>query len=214
MHRREALSLLAILGLGACQSSSPLAYRGSSADAESLQRVQAYLDGLHTLSARFLQTWPNGAVASGTVWLARPGQLRLQYDPPDTARLVASGGLVLYQDPVRHSSTSIPLANTPLAMLLADPIRLSGNVTVVDVRRLPGAIMISLVQTQKPDNGALTLTLTDPPLRIVGIRMVDARDTDTQLQLTGLQTGVPIDPGLFTMQAPLEPRSVNPATGI
>ena len=204
LGRRPLIALLPSIALGACQSVPP-PRASNPGDESDIRRVERYLDGLHTLTARFLQIWPNGSTSRGTAWLQRPGHLRLQYDPPNSSILVVADGRVVVQDPVRHSTSSMPLSRTPLAILLTDTIRLSGDVTVTNVRRQPGELRISMVQTQRPDNGSLTVILTDQPLMLVGIDIVDARNQETRLRLFDVRSGVPIDEGSFKIEAPVEP---------
>ena len=42
-------------------------------DAADLRRISAYLNGIHTMTARFRQHSSGGGAASGSLWLARPG---------------------------------------------------------------------------------------------------------------------------------------------
>ncbi len=202
--RRSLVALLTGLVIESCTAAPPASLLNPG-DVAEIGRVEAYLNGLHAASARFLEIWPNGAVSRGTLWLARPGRLRMQYDPPDPILLVASGDRVVYQDMARHSTSSMPLSSTPLAMLLSDPIQFSGDVTVTNVSRLPGQIRVSMVQSERPGTGTLTLILTDSPLHLVGVDLLDSSDRSTQFRLTDLRANGVIDNRMFTIEAPLEP---------
>src|SRR2546430_329214 len=47
-----------------------------------LQRIAAYLGGIRTMYAKFQQGSSGGANATGQLWMARPGRMRFEYDPP------------------------------------------------------------------------------------------------------------------------------------
>ena len=61
-----------------------VAARLTAQDKVDLKRVEDYLERLSTLKSRFLQTSSNGSVASGKLFISRPGKLRFEYDPPSS----------------------------------------------------------------------------------------------------------------------------------
>ena len=82
-------------------------------DRADLARIEAYLNGIVSLKARFLQVAPNGATSAGVAWLERPGRMRFQYDPPSPLLLVAGHGLVVFHDAQLNQTSNIPLSRTP-----------------------------------------------------------------------------------------------------
>ncbi len=169
----------------------------SDADQSALTRVAAYLNGLRALKARFLQVGPDGATTTGTLWLERPGRMRFQYDPPSPLLLVAGGGTVVFHDAKLDQTTNIPVNQTPLGLLLADTIQLSGDVTVTAFDRPEGQLLITLVRSKTPADGSLTLALNAAPLALVGWSVVDAQGRETRLRMSGVQPGGPYDARLF-----------------
>ncbi|MGH7189031.1 MAG: LolA family protein, partial [Acetobacteraceae bacterium] len=45
-------------------------------DQAELGQIQAYLNGLTSLKAKFLQIAPDGSASQGIAWLERPGRMR------------------------------------------------------------------------------------------------------------------------------------------
>ena len=157
MKRRDLLRLsLVPLLLASTAALAQPRFQPTPQDQADLTRIEAYLDSLKTLKAHFLQVAPNGAISQGTVWLDRPGRMRFQYDPPSPLLLVAGHGLVVFYDKSLNQTTNIPMGQTPLGILLADHVRLSGDVTVTGMQHLPGQIQVSLVRTASPGDGTLT----------------------------------------------------------
>ena len=171
-------------------------------DHADLDRVQAYLDGIYTLKAHFLQVAPDGALSQGTAWLDRPGRMRFQYDPPAPYLLVANYGELVFRDNQLQQNSTIPLSRTPLGILLADHVTLSGDVTVTKITRLPGQLQISLVRTASPSDGTLTLIFTDNPLVLRQWTVVDAQRKETRVTLYNVELGGTFNQDLFNVAAP------------
>ena len=100
MNRRLLLltpALLATPALAqrAAAPPAPGAATLTDRDRADLARVEAYLNNLTTLRARFLQIAQSGAAAEGTAWIWRPGRMRFEYDPPEPLLLVAYAGQFL-----------------------------------------------------------------------------------------------------------------------
>ncbi len=169
----------------------------TAADHADLSRIEAYLNGVHTLKARFLQVSPNGGTAEGVAWLDRPGRMRFQYDQPSPLLLVAGHGLFIFHDSQLNQTTNLPLSATPLGLLLRDNLRLAGNVTVTGLERQPGQIQVSMVRTASPQDGSLTLVFADNPLALRQWTVVDAQRQETRVTLFDVQLGGSFDPGLF-----------------
>lgn len=211
MNRRDLLccSLVPLL-LAGTSASAQTSFRPTPQDQADLGRIEAYLDSLRTLKARFLQVAPNGGISQGTVWLERPGRMRFQYDPPSPLLLVAGHGLVVFNDKSLNQTSNIPISKTPLGILLSDHVRLQGDVTVTDMQRLPGQLQVSLVRTASPGDGTLTLVFADNPLTLKQWTVLDAQRQETRVTLLNVQTGGSFDPKLFEF---IDPRFLNPQAG-
>jgi outer membrane lipoprotein-sorting protein len=199
MNRRDllrfSLAPLLLAAVPAVAQVSP--FQPTAQDRADLARIEGYLDGLRTLKARFLQVAPNGAISQGTVWLDRPGRMRFQYDPPSPLLLVAGHGLVVFHDSQLDQTSNIPIGRTPLGILLADHVRLGGDVTVLGMQHLPGQIQVSLYRTASPGEGTLTLIFSDNPLVLKQWTVVDAQRQETRVTLFNVELGGKFDQKLF-----------------
>jgi len=209
MKRRDLLVLSAGL-LAARSASAQTVFQPTLQDRGDLARIEAYLDGLRALKAHFLQVAPNGAISQGTAWLERPGRMRFQYDPPSPLLLVAGHGLVVFHDKSLNQTSNIPIGQTPLGILLADRVRLSGDVTVTGMQHLPGQIQVSLVRTASPGDGTLTLVFADTPMALRQWTVLDAQRQETRVTLYNVETGGHFDPKLFEF---VDPRFFQPNAG-
>ena len=205
MHRRALLALLLLLPPlrpAWAQGASASAWQPSVQDRADLARIEATLDHLHTLRAHFLQVAPDGGISEGTAWLQRPGRMRFQYDPPAPFLLVAAHGLLVFRDSQLGQTSQLFLSQTPLGILLADKVTLSGDVTVTGLERQPGQLQVSLVRTASPSDGTLTLIFADPPLTLRQWTVLDAQRKETRVTLYNVELGGNFDPALFEVASP------------
>ncbi|HEX3573676.1 MAG TPA: outer membrane lipoprotein carrier protein LolA [Rhodopila sp.] len=200
MLRRRTLlcSAAAVLPLSlSARAAPPPAAALSANDQADIARIETYLNGLKSLKAHFMQVAGDGGISQGTAWLERPGRMRFQYDPPAPFLLIASHGQLSFHDASLGQTSNIPLSRTPLGILLADHVQLSGPVTVTAVQRLPGQVQVTLVRTNSPGDGSLTLIFADQPLALRQWTVVDAQRRETHVTLNNVQLGGTFDPQLF-----------------
>jgi outer membrane lipoprotein-sorting protein len=205
MNRRTLFALPALLGLATIRPglAQPAAGPALSArDRADIARAEAWLGGLRTLKARFLQVAQNGAAAEGTAWIQRPGRMRFEYDPPEPLLLVASGGQFFYFDRELKNASTLPLDSTPLGMLLRNEVRLSGDVTVAQVERGGGLLRITLFRTGRAAEGRLTLVFADQPMELKQWAVVDAQGQETRVSLSQPEYGGSFPALLFNFNDP------------
>jgi outer membrane lipoprotein-sorting protein len=172
----------------------------STSDQALIAQIETYLNGLTALTANFLQVAADGSTRTGKAWLQRPGKMRFEYDPPDPQLLVAGFGLLVYHDPELGQTTNIPLSATPLGILLANHVVLSGSVTVTDIQQNLGEIDVTLIRTGKAAAGSLTLVFGTDPLELRQWKVLDAQARETQVSLYDIAPGGPFPDSLFTYQ--------------
>ena len=200
--KRRALLALPLLLPFAARAQSVRAAPLTPQDRADLARIEAYLNGLSTLKARFLQVAPDGSTSQGIAWMQRPGRMRFQYDPPTPLLLVAGHGLFVYYDRQLKQTSNIPLGSTPLGLLLAEHVTLSGGVTVTDIGRMPGQIQVTMVRTDSPGDGSLTLVFADQPLALRQWTVIDSQRRETTVSLFNVQFGGSFDQAMFTFIDP------------
>lgn len=164
---------------------------------ETLARLEAYLNQITTLHARFVQVSSNGAFAEGDLYLDRPGRLRFEYDPPHPALLIANGVTLLYYDRDLEQATFLPLWETPLWFLIRERVDLSDGLEVVDITQGAATIKVTLRSTDDGGEGEVTLVFADRPISLHSWEIHDAQGIVTQVALVNPEFGVSIDRDLF-----------------
>ena len=168
-------------------------------DRADLQRVEQYLGSLTTVAADFVQTTNNTALYRGHFYLKRPGKMRLEYEPPISYMYIADGTWLTYYDADLKQRKDVPLGSTIADFITRANVKLSGDVTVTKVSRGNNLLSVQLVQSDKPNDGSLTLNFGTNPMLLQSWVAVDAQGTVTQVDLTGIRPGVQLDNKLFVV---------------
>jgi len=165
--------------------------------------VERYLNGITTLEARFQQIAPDGGLATGKLYLQRPGRLRFDYDPPSPIRLVAPGDwrLIFYDASIEQVNV-IPIGQTPLGILLDREISLDDEVEVLDVQRAGEEVALTVVREGHADQGSVTLVFAEQPMVLRRWSVTDAQGLETRILLDDVRTGGSLDPELFRWRDP------------
>jgi outer membrane lipoprotein-sorting protein len=163
-----------------------------------LADISAYLNGIKTASGQFTQISDDGSLATGRLYLHRPGRARFEYDPPAGGTVVAGAGAVVIHDPKSNQPPeTYPLKRTPLALILARNVNL-GQANMVVGHQFDGTATI--VRAQDPENpeyGSIELSFTDDPVELRKWVIHDGAGGQTTVILGGLATDVSLRSGLF-----------------
>lgn len=202
-NRRFLLTLLALLPLTLSAQAAGPRKPLTDQDKTDIARAETYMNGITTLKARFQQFAPNGNVAEGTAYFWRPGRMRLQYDPPSPILVVADGDFLIVHDQELGEPSYIPLGSTPAGVLVRENVQLNGkDLAVSRVTRAPGVLNISVVESDDPAQGEITLVFTEQPFALRQWRVLDAQGSITTVSLYETQSGMTLDRKLFQFSNP------------
>ncbi len=197
------LVVAAIAVIPAAAGAAPL----SEADRRDVARVEAYLNTVSSMKARFVQYSSAGPLAEGWIYLKRPNRIRLDYRPPAFLQIYAQGYWLVYVDTEMEEITHVPLESTPAGFLVRERVRLSGDISVVRVERTTGVLRLHVVQTEEPEAGKVVLTLRDSPMRLSHWTVVDAQGVETRVSLLDPRFNVALDDKLFEFDDKMFDRS-------
>jgi outer membrane lipoprotein-sorting protein len=163
-----------------------------------LDKISAYLNGIHSLKARFVQIGPEGGVDNGTLYIQKPGQIRFEYNPPSALLVVATGGRVYVKNARLNTVDHYDLSDTPLGLLLNKDVDLKANKAVMGITEQNGAVIVQARTSNTRNNSNITLTFASPGLELRQWTVRDNQGGNTTVALQNLQPGASIDPALFT----------------
>jgi outer membrane lipoprotein-sorting protein len=193
-----AISSMVLLGGAGQMAPQRLAPAYSDQQKELLDKVSAYLNGIHSLKARFMQIAPEGGVDQGTLYIQKPGQIRFEYNPPSPLLIVATGGSVYVKNAKLNTVDHYDLSDTPLGLLLNQNVDLKANRAVMGVNEQNGAVIVQARTSNNRNNSNITLVFSSPGLELRQWTVRDNQGGNTTVALQSLETGVSIDPALFT----------------
>lgn len=187
----------------AAQADVPRAADLTDAERAALQRVEAYLNDLDTMKARFVQLASDGSQAEGTIYLDRPGGLRIEYDDPTPILIVTDGEFLNYWDSELEQATYLDLEDTPASFLVQEAVSFDDpGITVTGFERSRGVIRVTVVRTTRPHEGTLTFVFEAEPLRLRKWVVIDAQGIVTEVSLLNARFGLELDPELFQFHEP------------
>jgi outer membrane lipoprotein-sorting protein len=178
---RRALGALTGASLVSVLAGTPALAALSEQERSDVERIEAYIDSIRTLSAKFQQT-EDGKVSRGRIYIHRPGRLRVEYDPPVPVLVVADGTLLSYVDN---------------EFLLRAPMQIDQGVTITEVNRAPGALRISMYQTDEPNAGSVEMIFTDNPIELRQWRVIDGNNRETNVGIYDVELGMDLPAALF-----------------
>ena len=181
-------------------SASPAAPATPLTPSQIVEKANAYLNGLSTLTGDFTQIGDDGRKLTGRLYLSRPGRVRFEYDAPATLEIIADGTAVAIRDRKLATQDLYMIGQTPLKFLLSDRIDLTRDLTVTGVA--PGAEEVHvLMEDRSILGGTSQITLAfDPAIKALSRwRVVDPQGSLTTVILSNVERGRGIDPRLFAI---------------
>jgi outer membrane lipoprotein-sorting protein len=178
---------------------STAAFAGSA----DLGPFEKYLNDMGTLKGDFRQDSTNGRSHTGKLHLSRPGKMRLNYNPPSPLLIVADGKWLITYDKELDETNYVSLNNTPAEFILRPNVKFSGDIQVISV--VPQAndtTAITLVKSEKPDEGQITLVFANNPVSLKEWTVTDSQGSETHVILSNLSLNVPVSDSLFQFDDP------------
>ena len=175
---------------------------GPAAAAElSLNQISAYLNGLRTAEAGFTQVNDDGTLATGTLYIKRPGRMRFEYNPPEELLVMAGAGQIGIFDGKSNvvKAERYPLSQTPLNVILERNVDLARRNMVVG-KTFDGAATTVIAQDpERPEYGNIALKFTANPVELRQWIVTDGQGATTTVILGELSKGGELPSTLFNI---------------
>jgi len=168
----------------------------------SLLAAEKLLSSIRSLKALFVQASTTGAFASGTLYVSRPGNLRIDYKKPETLQIYADGTWVFYVDEELREISQLPLTATPASFLIRDKFKFSEGLTVLKITTTPLTLEISVAQRGEEEAGSFTLIFSDKVDVFRGWAVTDAQGIKTTIKLISPVINKPIPKKVFDFRPP------------
>jgi chaperone LolA len=202
------MSRLNTLALAAIPAAAAFALPQAAAvaqDASSVSQVQSHLRAVSTMTANFVQTDRRGRSMSGVMTLKRPGQIRFEYQTGANMLVVGDGKQLWFLDYQVKQKSRIPIANSPLGVLLGSNPDLSriAKVTRNDAQTL----LVSARDPKRPQYGTITVAFAKvggapAGLMLQGWTMLDSQNNLTTVKLSNQRFNVAVPDSAFRWADP------------
>jgi outer membrane lipoprotein-sorting protein len=199
MRTYQEFLVLLILCIGF--SVSAFGMNLTQTDLDDLGRIENYLNSIHTLKSNFIQTASTGERATGVLFLNRPGRIRVQYDPPSPILLVANGAFIIYVDKNLEQISHIPIAETPLRVLIDKDVNLLSWYSIKNIKRGPGTLRVTLAKKNELGPTSVRLLFSDKPLQLRQWIIRDQQGIDVRISLLDMQRGIKFNLDIFEVDS-------------
>ncbi len=162
-----------------------------------LADISARLTTIATMDGDFVQFNPNGDQLQGKFYIARPGRVRFQYDPPTTISVIADGHSVLVFDKKLQTYDIWPLSQTPLRLLLDKSLDLATSDKVTRVGIAPDLVEVELQDETRFSAGTLNLIFDRETYELRQWTVTDQQGLQTMVALYNVETGKDLPSDLF-----------------
>ena len=198
MNRRTALLAPLILAL------VPLP---ALAEKIGLGELSGYLNSLTTVEADFTQINADGSIATGKIYIKRPGRVRFEYAPPDRSLVIAGGQQVaIFDAKSNQPPEQYPLKRTPLNLILAADIDLARAKMVVGHIEDGTSTRVRAQDPDNPEYGTIELVFTPGPVELRQWIITDDLGDQTTVILGEMTKGGALGASLFDITAETKKR--------
>lgn len=167
-----------------------------------LERANAALNEIDTARGRFTQLDPNNHFSKGEFYLNRPGRMRFEYEDPVPLLIVSDGTTLAIEDRDLETVDRVPLASTPLNLILRRNADLERDANILSVEEKAGLIAIRMADKSGEADGELELFFDPETYQLKQWEATDITGAITTVQLIDTELGVSVSPGLFRLEDP------------
>jgi len=166
---------------------------GSIASADAIDKAEGWFAKLTTMRADFTQIASDGSAAEGRIVMRRPSRLKITYNGSPPLNLITTPVWLHVDQPDERQVASYPISETPLSLILSDPVSLrpDGYETIV-TERTGGVTQIAVSKDNGEGAGRLTLEFTDRPFQLRRWVVEDVAGVKTSVTLQNLVFGLPV----------------------
>ena len=133
----------------------------------SLSNLSSYLESIKKVSGSFTQINSDKTVSTGTIFLFRPGRMRMEYKTPDNSLVIVGGSQIAVFDSKSNTHPRIfPLRKTPLKILLEKKINLKTSDIIISHEEVENSTVVVLQDPNLSSYGSLKLVFTDHPVTL------------------------------------------------
>ena len=172
-----------------------------------LTKVEKAYNKMRTLEAKFAQfnSKMKDELHTGTIYISRPGQMRLVYEKGSSLEFVATQGFFIYHDKDLEEVNFFDLNQTPVEWILRDKLLFDDEGFVVtDVQDVLDEYFITAHKKGAKELGELTLVIDKDEMMLKQWDVLDVQGIKSTVSLFDIKQNIPIDKKIFKFHNPYE----------
>nr|WP_168199234.1 outer membrane lipoprotein carrier protein LolA [Pseudorhodobacter turbinis] len=172
----------------------------AAAEKITLQELSRYLNALTTAEAEFTQINSDGSIATGQIYIQRPGRVRFEYAAPDNNLVIAGGGQVaIFDAKSNQPPEQYPLSRTPLSIILDKNVDLGRAKMVTGHSQDGNTTRVRAQDPEHPEYGSIELVFTSAPTELRQWIIRDDSGAETTMILGEMKKGAKLKASLFNI---------------
>jgi outer membrane lipoprotein-sorting protein len=194
-----AAALLLLLGVSS-QTLAAKALQLSAEQADSVNRISAFINSFTTLQGDFTQISPQGTVSKGKMFIAKPGRMRFDYAAPNPFLIVSDGKWVTLKNRAKEKGDQFPLSATPLRLVVSPGVDLLRETNILGFEKTDGIASVLLEDKKGSVSGKIVLVFDENQNQLQQWVVIDGKGRKTTVTLDKLKMGVAVDPKMFVVK--------------
>ncbi|MAX74528.1 MAG: cell envelope biogenesis protein LolA [Nioella sp.] len=175
-----------------------------------LSDLSGYINGIRRAQAEFTQISDDGAIATGTLYMHRPGRMRFEYAGDEQLLVIAGGGQVaIFDGRANTAPEQYPLRRTPLNLILARNVDLSRSGMIIAHEDDGTSTRVVAQDPDDPEIGQIEMVFTDDPIELRQWIITDANGYETTVILGDMQEGISTPSRYFNIPAEMRARGLS-----
>lgn len=204
MNRRRFAAMLATAGL-----LPSLASARSNGPRANLRDFSTYFNNIITMQARFQQYNEDGSLSAGTLYMKRPGRMRMEYDDNSALMLVMGGSVAVFDSKSDQDPTRYPLRRTPLWNVLRPDVDLGRPGAIKSFNSYDDLTRITAYDDSEPESGRIVLEFDTPEdtIELKGWEVRTALGERVLVRLRDITYAIPLSDSLFNFDREIRDRA-------
>ena len=175
-----------------------------------LSDLSGYINGIRRAQAEFTQISDDGAIATGTLYMHRPGRMRFEYAGDEQLLVIAGGGQVaIFDGRANTAPEQYPLRRTLLNLILARNVDLSRSGMIIAHEDDGTSTRVVAQDPDDPEIGQIEMVFTDDPIELRQWIITDANGYETTVILGDMQEGISTPSRYFNIPAEIRARGLS-----
>lgn len=175
-----------------------------------LSDLSSYLNGIRLAQAEFTQISDDGAIATGTLYMHRPGRMRFEYDGDEQLLVIAGGGQVaIFDGRANTPPEQYPLRRTPLNLILARNVDLGRSGMIIAHVDDGTSTRVVAQDPDDPEIGQIEMVFTGDPVELRQWIITDANGYETTVILGEMEEGGSVPSRFFNIPAEMRSRGLS-----